>query len=118
VRRGREEEAIGYRGRLFGFVEVLGEPAVATLRLTEEGLEILNGDGRPEEGWSLMELRAVQSTSSSLQIYTADGELVQFRFGDASPLYWESLLHRALRKAYRESGRGEIVEFQPRISVR
>lgn len=118
VRQGREEEALRYRGSLLGFAERLEGGRREALRVTDEALELVGREGGPHSHWNLMDLRAVQSSSSSLQVYTATRELVHFRFLDDSPYRWEELLHELLRRAYRESGRGEIVEFQPRIAVR
>ena len=119
VRRATEEEGVRYRGRLLGFTERLGEARSATLRLAGDGLELRDAaGGAVERRWNVLDLRAVQASSSALQIYSATGELVHFRFVDESPLRWEALLHVVLRRAYREAGKGEIVEFQPRIAVR
>lgn len=119
VRRSREEDAVRYRGRLVGFFEKLGPVRSATLHLVDDALELRDGEsGAVTDRWSLLDLRAVQSSSSSVQIYTVDGELVQFGFPDESPLRWEALLHEVLRRAYRRAGKGEIVEFQPRIVTR
>ena len=65
-----------------------------------------------------MDLRAVQASSSSLQVYTLAQELVHFRFLEDSAFRWDCLLQETLRAAYRAAGKGEIVEFQPRITVR
>lgn len=70
------------------------------------------------EEWPLLDIRAVQTSSSSLQISPQGGGVVQFRFQGDSPRRWEDLLRRTLREAYRRAGRGEILEFQPRIVTR
>jgi len=117
----------------------MGEGASGVLTLSEEGLEIAfhygqapdpatgegvasmpaGGKGAGEQdsrlSWSLLEIRAVQTSSSSLQFSPRGGGLVELRFPYDSPLRWETLLRGALRRAYRREGRGEIVEFQPRI---
>lgn len=118
VRRGSDEEPLRYRGRLLGFTEKLGESRRGTLHATDDALELVRPGGEVRSRWNLMDLRAVQASSSSVQVYTAAGELVHFEFLDDSPLRWEALLHALLRRAYRAEGRGEIVEFQPRIAVR
>lgn len=118
VRSGADEEPVRHSGGLLGFVEKLEEGGRATLRATDRALELVGRDGGTRSRWNLMDLRAVQSSSSSLQIYTAAEELLHFRFLDDSPVRWEALLHGLLRRAYRRTGRGEIVEFQPRITVR
>lgn len=117
VRRAGGEEVIRHGGEVLGFVESFGPPRAGVLRVTDEALE-LTRDEVPRARWNLMDLQAVQASSSSLQIYTAARDLVQFRFESDSALRWQELLHAVLRKAYREAGRSEIVEFQPRISTR
>jgi len=117
VRRADGERPLRHRGEVLGFVESFGSSEPGRLRVTEEALELL-GEGTTRARWNLLDLRAVQASSSSVQIYTAARELVQFRFVRDSALRWEQLLHVVLREAYREAGRGEIHEFQPRISTR
>lgn len=130
VRRSGLESPVRWNGHLLGFAEAMGEAAPGVLTLHEESLEIRMDPGAPpalgtEEGgaqeeagllvWPLLELRAVQTSSSSLQFSPSSGGLVELRFPQDSPFRWESLLREALRRAYRRAGRGEIVEFQPRI---
>lgn len=118
VRRARGEGAVHYRGHLLGFAEKLEKGRTATLRLADDILEVTETGGEGVASrWNVLDLRAVQASSSSLQIYTVAGDLVHFRFVDASPVRWEALLQGVLRRAYRKAGRGEIVEFQPRITV-
>lgn len=117
VRWGVDEDIVRFRGELLGFTERLGPPSEMRLRLLRRALELWNSEERRRR-WNLLDLRAVQPSSSSLQIYTVADELVHFRFLDDSAFRWEGLLHETLRAVYREAGKGEIVEFQPRISVR
>lgn len=121
------EESVRFRGEVLGFTERLGKASEMRLRLTPNTLELRNAEGAGGEGggavekrrrWDLMDLRAVQASSSSLQIYTVSEELVHLRFLEESAFRWESLLQETLRAVYRDAGRGEIVEFQPRISTR
>ena len=119
ARRGEGEDTMRYRGEVLGFFERLGDRVRGTLRVTEDALEFEGeGGGTTRSRWNLLDLRAVQSSSSSVQIFTATRELVHFRFLDDSPMRWESMLHAVLQEAYAREGRGRIVEFQPRISVR
>lgn len=119
ARRGVGEETMRYRGELLGFYERLGDPVLGVLRLSGDALELEGEEGAATRSrWNLLDLRAVQASSSSVQIFTATGELAHFRFLDDSPVRWESMLHAALQKAYEREGRDRIVEFQPRISVR
>ncbi len=114
VRRSYVEEPVRYRGRLLGFAERLSKAVPGTLRLTDSCL-IVDEDGSEALCIGLLEIRAVQTSSSSLQVTNPSGELIQLRFSEDSPRRWEQLLKAALQRAYREAGRGEIVEFQPRI---
>ncbi len=115
-----------FGGELLGFVESLGAPREGVLAISSRGAQPL---ARREQGdsvmprtvpgrWALLDIRAVQTSSSSLQISPKGGGVVQFRFQGDSPRRWEDLLRRALREAYRKAGRGEILEFQPRIVTR
>lgn len=117
VRWAVGEESVRLRGELLGFTERLGASSEMRLRLTATALELL-GEADRRRRWNLMDLRAVQASSSSLQVYTLAQELVHFRFMDDSAFRWEALLQETLRAAYRAAGKGEIIEFQPRITVR
>jgi hypothetical protein len=111
------EKPFHFRGELLGFAEVFGPASEGVLEINEEAL-VLTPPGEAEEeadGWSLLDIRAVQTSSSSLQFACGDGSLIQFRFQQDSPRRWESLLKGALKAIYRKRGLGEIVEFQPRI---
>ena len=122
ARRAEEEHPVWFKGELQGFAERLEAPVVGFLQIGEEGLTLLPPpDTAADEGdnplghWPFMSLGAVQTSSSSLQISPKEGGLVEFRFLGDSPRRWEDLLRSGLREAYRREGRGEIVEFQPRI---
>lgn len=112
------EEAVRYRGRLVGFQERMGTPTAGVLRATGDRLEFTSDARVPTRTWPWLELRAVQTSSSRLQIRTGAGELVQFRFEADSPRRWELLVRRLVSRAYDRQGRGEVVEFQPRIVLR
>jgi hypothetical protein len=123
VRQTGRDSQVWWGGELLGFAEAMGEPTSGTLQLSDNGLILCTGTGgpngleggNPSEIWPLLEIRSVQTSSSSLQFSPSAGGLVQFRFQSDSPFRWESLLRHALRRAYRREGLGEIVEFQPRI---
>lgn len=119
VRRSGNEAPVLWGGVFMGFAESMGPSTKATLRLTEDGLEVeFYPDPPGEEStslWPFLEIRAVQTSSSSLQFSPSSGGLLEFRFEADSPYRWERLLRNALRRAYRNAGLGEIVEFQPRI---
>jgi hypothetical protein len=117
VRRASWEAPFRFGGELLGFVESLGEAREGMLELSSAGVSLQVGEGEPER-WPLLDIRAVQTSSSSLQISPREGGVIHFRFREDSPRRWEDLLHRALEKAYREAGLGKILEFQPRIVTR
>jgi hypothetical protein len=117
IRRSYAEEPVRYGGRLLGFAERLDEEVPGTLRVTDSCL-IVDRDEGEALCVGLLEVRALQTSSSSVQITIPSGELIQFRFSQDSPRRWEQLLKLALRRASREAGRGDIVEFQPRIVTR
>lgn len=110
------EVPVRFRGELLGFYEEFGEPVPGELSLEHDRLVF-----RPDEGgdgavrWPLLELAALQTSSSSVQISPRSGGVVLFRFEDASVRRWEELLRAAISEAWRGAGRGEVVEFQPRI---
>jgi hypothetical protein len=123
VRRSGPESPVRWGGQLIGFAEAMGERVAGRLRLTGDRLVFTPDSVEPEPAgavpgeatWLLMDIRAVQTSSSSLQFSPALGGLVEFKFPSDSPFRWEHLLHRGLRNAYQKAGLGTIVEFQPRI---
>ncbi|MGW8268549.1 MAG: lysophospholipid acyltransferase family protein, partial [Longimicrobiales bacterium] len=118
-----EERPVRFKGEVVGFVEHLGEGREGILELGEEALLLwVQESGSPRElpeepsvRWELLEIRAVQTSSSAVQIALRSGGLVHFSFPEDSPYRWEGLLQEALRQAFRREGLGEIREFQPRI---
>ena len=123
MRQSGAESPVWHRGELLGFAEAMGEPVFGTLELTQEMLVFREesgqgqgvGGGNSSLSWPLLEIRAVQTSSGSLQFSPLSGGLVEFKFRKDSPYRWENLFRTALRNAYRRHGLGEIVEFQPRI---
>lgn len=104
-------------GELIGWGERFGSKRRGRVRLTPDALVF-----EPERGtrrvWPFERLTAVQPTSSALQV-RARGELVaQIKFRDSSVRLWEHRIQQRLRALYRRKGRGDIVEFQPRITTR
>lgn len=114
MRRGVGFERVfgehGYLNR----VEVWGEPTAGRLELWA-GRLVWSPDQGDSEAWPLDSLTAVQASSRAIQLNRARAPLVEARFDDDSIFLWERLLHAALREFYGRTGRGEIVEFQPRI---
>jgi len=119
--RVRFRKAVGQgtaweRGRVSGFYEQFTERVRGDLRVSPDGLTLRDeSDGVWEWGWS--QIRAVQTSSRSVQINLHPGGLFDLAFEADSPRRWEGLIHRALRRHY--AGRGlEVLEFQPRIVTR
>lgn len=108
------EEPVWYRGALLGFAESMGPKATGTVTVDDEA--VLVDDGRPESGrWRLLDVRAVQAASRSLQLSLPGDRLVQLGFLNDSPRRWEILMRQLITDAYERAGRGRVVEFQPRI---
>ena len=111
------EQPVRYRGALIGFFEERGRDVAGKLDLDDETLRFREEDGELHE-WGLLDLRAVQTASAAVQISPLEGGLVSFRVLEDSPRRWEETLKARLRKRWRAAGRGEILEFQPRIRAR
>lgn len=119
MRLAAGEEPVYHQGRLLGFAERLGAPREGRLVLEGPVLRFVGGAGKGEIlRLELADVRALQGSSSSVQLSPRSGGVAVFRFHEDSPRRWEELLAAALRRVWRESGRGEIQEFQPRIRTR
>jgi hypothetical protein len=120
IRVARQEAPVRFRDQLLGFYERFGPGSAGTLSLDGSTLRFepdAAGEGSAL-AWALEELRALQTSSSSVQISPGEGGVVLFRFPYDSPRRWDDLLRRALQECWHRLGRGEIFEFQPRIRVR
>jgi hypothetical protein len=102
-------------GELLGWSERFGPSRHGTLTLTPDALEF-RGDQPQVDVWRLAELTAVQPSSSSLQIKARGRPVAAVRFNDGSVRLWEERIKHAIRILHRAAGRGEIVEFHPRIT--
>jgi hypothetical protein len=119
-RFARQETPVRFRKELLGFSEHFGEVEEGWLTLDHDRLLFEPDAADAEAGksirtWLLLDLGALQTSSSSVQISPRGGGVVLFRFPDASPRRWEELLKASIRQAWRDAGRGDVVEFQPRI---
>lgn len=117
LRVARSEEPVYHEGQLLGFTEQFGPPVAGVLGIVPRELRFREAGGAPSHRWELCNVRALQASSSAVQLSLPDSGVVLFRFPEDSPRRWEALLAHALREVWRELGRGEIVEFQPRIRV-
>jgi hypothetical protein len=108
IRRGAE---------VLGFCETRDVVLEGTLRLDPHTLTLDADDGSVRV-WQLEQVTAIQPSSRVVQVKARDRPVVTFRFRTGSPRLWEELLQRALRALWRDLGRGEIREYQPRIVAR
>lgn len=111
------ETPVRHRGRYLNRIERFGPDQVGTLELAD-GVLVFHRDAGSDVAWPFDRITAIQPSSSTLQIKGKGMPLASFRFPDGSARLWEVLLCAALRRHYRKAGRGEIVEFQPRIVTR
>lgn len=117
LRVADEDRPIRAFGMYWGRYEHFGEPAEGTLTLTDQRLSFEPADRahRLRFDWSLLDLTAIQLSSSTLQLKAKRHPVVTIRFATSSSRLWEERLQMAVRSAYRRAGLGDVVEFQPRI---
>lgn len=122
MRLADREEPVHYRGRVLGWFERFGPARSGRLRLRDGSVLFVPDEraGASSRGyrWDLDDVRALQSSSSTVQISLPDDQVVLFRFPADSSRRWEELLQEAVRRLWRAADRGEIAEFQPRIRAR
>ncbi|MEX2527416.1 MAG: hypothetical protein WEA09_07240 [Gemmatimonadota bacterium] len=118
LKRGRGESVLHSRGQFLGFRERMADTETGRLILDPDKLCFQPSSGNSDVVWALRDVRGVQIASSALQLYLASRLLLHFRFVDDSCRRWDELLRHAIQEVWRDEGWGEIVEFQPRISVR
>ena len=111
------EQVIRFEGRYVNRIERFGPKGRGRLELGLERLLYLP-EGSAPLSWAFGDLKAVQASSRTLQVRGADHPLASFAFLDDSSYLWDRLLATALGAFYRRTGRGEIVELQPRIVTR
>jgi hypothetical protein len=117
IRRAIGLEAVHAGGRYLGAIERLGPSGLGRLELTADTLSLAPAAGQPQ-AWSLAAVCAVQPSSSTLQLKLREEPVISLRFLDESVRFWEELLQRTLAAYHRRGGKGEILEFQPRIVFR
>lgn len=106
------------RGKAFlGFMERLGPARAGELTLTDDALALRLEDGG-ERRWPLQDVAALQASSATIQVRPRGEPIVSLAFPDSSVRLWEESIAAALRRKWRTLGRGEILEFQPRIVTR
>lgn len=117
VRVGIAGGALHFRRRFIGRAERFGPRMPGRIALHPDGLVFEPDRGDPIR-WPLVHITAVQPTSSALQIKARGMPVASIRFLETSVRFWEYQLHERIRARFRAEGRGEIVEFQPRICTR
>jgi hypothetical protein len=113
--RAAESDTKVRDGEYLGRVERFGNFQFGQLALTETSLSFEAREGGDSFAWALGELTAIQPSSTALQLKGRGRPLVSLKFVNSSPRLWEQRLQAALRQHYR--GR-EIIEFQPRLTLR
>ncbi len=108
------DEAIRRGPVYLGTMERLGPERPGRLSLTSTTLELTFDDGE-RHSWPLDQLAALQASSTSVQLRPRGQPIVSFKFPESSSRLWDESITRALRARWRALGRGEILEFQPRI---
>lgn len=113
------EEAVALRpgGVFAGWGERFGPKRPGRATLTPESL-LFHEDGGTSHEWPIDRFTAVQPTSSALQVKTRDAPVAFFQFLEGSVRRWEFWIQHRLRALHTAAGRGDIVEFQPRITTR
>lgn len=117
LRKASDHHLLRRGGHVLGFYERLLERRPGRLRLTNAAVQFVE-EGSVVEDWPLLHLRAVQTSSTALQLTVLHHGMFELRFDGDSPRRWEALLHTVLQGAYRDAGLAAIVEFQPRIVTR
>lgn len=117
ARTATGESVIRFGSIYMNRIERFGPPKEGVLELHGDRVRFTPDAGEAEE-WTFDEITAVQPSSSTLQIKARRRPVVSFRFPEDSARFWEEVLCTALRRHYRAAGRGEIIEFQPRIATR
>lgn len=111
------EQVIRFEGRYVNRIERFGGRERGRLELGPERLTWVP-EGSTRLSWDFGDLKAVQASSRTLQVRGGGHPLASFAFLDDSSYLWDRLLAAALAAFYRRTGRGEIVELQPRIVTR
>ncbi|HKJ91900.1 MAG TPA: hypothetical protein VJ957_01975 [Longimicrobiales bacterium] len=119
LRTAASERVIRQSGRYLNRIEIFGDPVPGTLRLLPDTVSFNPDDADTHPvAWPFDQLTAIQPSSHTLQLKARARPVASLRFQTDSVRLWEELLMLAVSDFYRDTGRGEVVEFQPRISVR
>ncbi len=105
-------------GELLGFVERFGPRIAGTLSMDRDAITFQPDASTDSRVWPLLDITAVQPASSKLQLKVRARTVVTLQFLDSSVRLWEARIQHRIRTAWRQAGRGNIVEFQPRVTAR
>ncbi|HEX9107947.1 MAG TPA: hypothetical protein VF832_11980 [Longimicrobiales bacterium] len=111
------EEAIRHHSVYLGMMERLAKPKEGTLTLTSDALRLKLDNGEVRV-WPLEDVAALQASGRTVQVRPRRQPIVSFSFPDTSARLWDESIAAALKQCWRRLGRGEIIEFQPRIVAR
>jgi hypothetical protein len=112
LRIANQQKPYRHSGIYLGHVEQFGAPLEGELQVDAEAIRFT---GTQSFIWPLDELTAVQPSSTSLQLKVRRGPVLSLKFPDSSPLLWEERIRHAVQERYTQAGKGEILEYQPRI---
>ena len=115
VRAAESDLTVRGYGEYLGRVEKFGNFHFGEIELSESSLKFTAREGDHNFEWPLEDITAVQPSSTALQVKVRKRRVVSIKFVNSSSRLWEERLQVALRKHY--SGR-EVIDFQPRISLR
>lgn len=120
VRTAGAARAVRSGRTLIGWAERFGPPTPATASLDPLSFVLQPSDGLDSQRmeWQLETITAVQPSSSTLQIKADRQPVVSIRFLASSVRRWEAMLHHRIAERARACGRGEVVQFHPRIRFR
>ena len=111
------EAPVRVGGEYLGRAERFGPKRPGELRLRSDHVAFRTDDGE-ERRWPLERVTAVQASSSTLQLKMRGEPVISFGFPSGSVRFCEERLQQLLRRFYRHRGKGEILEFQPRLVTR
>jgi 1-acyl-sn-glycerol-3-phosphate acyltransferase len=117
VRESAGDKKVYALGRYLGRVEMLDAPRPGKITLENERLRF-DADVGKSFDISVLDITAIQPSSHALQIKTVRNPVFSVKFTDSSPKMWEERLQNAINAASVRTGRGEVVEFQPRVCTK
>lgn len=115
------EVPVRANGRILGFREQFGPERPGRALELETVLELREPEADGRSGLDVRipweDIGALQASSSTLQI-AFGSSLVRLRFPEDPVRFWEELARHRIRAAWQRTGRGTVVEFQPRVRAR